>query len=394
MQDSGTELWAGRLAALARLARADGLAVFLHAAGDRPRPYAAHNLRADGTWAHGPAEQLAALSLEQRAIQHRPGLEVLLADGRIGRSALAVPIISADRPVGTLLLVRAAEPFARSDAEPATRVADLVAIELAGTTALQQANARVAESDGRVRAAETDRAHAIALYEIARIAAVGEDRDRALERAAAVLADTFALDLVTILASEPDGTLRPVAARGYPGLTPAPIRAASDAVLVRVALGMRSENVHHGPGEGPAWTGGMSDILACPIIDRGLARGVLVLGRAGRPFTQPERDLAPTLAETLGALVGMPEVTPVAPPVAAAAIPVAPAATAATAVAEAEPAGRAPAPIRRQTGSRIGTVLLVLLAIGTATAGLLGAGPLAYLAAAVLLLIALVSFRQ
>ena len=300
--DLAADLWAGRLRAIARLTRVDALAV-LTPAGGQPAPTAAHNLGADGAWAQGQAEQLAALAIAQATIQHRPGLTLSLADGRVGRSALAVPLMWAGRPLGALLLVRADEAFARTDAEPASRAGELVALELTAAAELGQATGRAAESEARVRAAETDRLHAVTLYEIARLTAGGGDRAEATARAVAILADLLTLDLVSILAGGADGFLRPLASHGYRGEGPGPLRANGDALLLRVSLALRTETARFGPADVPTWAGMSSDVLVAPIVAGGLGRGVLILGRSGRPFSQPEGELAPTLAASLAPLL-------------------------------------------------------------------------------------------
>ncbi len=423
------EVWSRRLEALAPSVRADALAVALPR-GDALAPFAAWGLPPahNHDWLEGPVGAAAGAAFARRTLQHQPQVAVPLAGGTIAVAGLAAPVTLGDRPAGVVVAFRTGEPFTRADATPMTAIAEAVAAALADRDALHRAEGERAEREHTLRETaeagrrapqveDDERTHAVALHAVERAFADSTDTRSGMERAAIVTAGALDVDVVGIWLSEPDGRLRCAAAQGYPGVPPL-LRVDTDTVLVRVALGQRTETAHYGPADGPPWAGGASDLLLAPITAAGIVRGLLIEGRRGRGFGAGDVALAPRLAATIGSLgaanpvatpsaataapTGVPLVAPVAAPATAPSQQPAeadatpPAASAADAATPAEPA--APDGVERaRTPTGRGTYLLMVvslvLAVAATAAGLAGLGLTAYLAAVALVFVALLSLR-
>ena len=387
------EVWSRRLEALAPSVRAQALAVALPS-GAALVPFAAWGLALghDPAWLQGPVAAAAGAAFARRAMQHQPQIAVPLADGRTAVAALAAPVTVHDGPAGVVIALRASEPFTRADATPMAAVAEAVAAALAEADALRRAEQERAEARVRVTPGEEERTHALALHEVTRALADSDD-ESGMGRAALVISGTLDADVVGIWLSEPDGRLRCAAAHGYPSAPP-PLRVDTDTVLVRVALGQRTETAHYDSADAPLWAGGASYLLLAPITAAGIVRGVLVEGRRGRGFSAAEVELAPRLAATIGSLD---EARAVAPPATPGAAPAAAAAEgAALDAAPEEPdrsQGGGPIPHGKGRGAYGLMIVALILAVATTAAGLAGLGPAAYLATVALVFVALLSVR-
>lgn len=289
------EVWSRRLAAIAKLVPADAVAVLLPLADGRYIPFATHGLRADATIAD--LLPLVASAVLGRRTQRRAALGIPLADGRVGEAALVAPLVWNGQVVGAFAALRAGGPFVVEDAETASRIAPLVALELAEAGRAQRS--APAHDDVRLRRVEEDRRHAIALYEVAKAVAGSPDAVGGTDRAVAVLAESLHNDVVAVWDHEGDGTLRPLAWRGIPPGSLA-TRTDADTALMRVTLERRTQVTR--PRPGAAWAGGATDLVLAPIASDGRISGVLLLGRNGRAYSDSEVALASTLAEIFAQL--------------------------------------------------------------------------------------------
>jgi len=371
--------WERRLASLGAIVGADALAVVLPVGTGRHVVYAAHNL-AGRTWLDGPIEQLVALALERREPQRRGSLDVALADGRQARAGLIAPSLSSGRLVGAVVALRLAEPFAQRDLAAAEALADLVGLELSVSNQLQRAERREIDLADALAAAQSDRRHALALYELARIATAGGGRMARLQRATDVLADVLGCATVALF-EQAGNAYALIAAHGYPDGAPRTLRSDRDELLGAVAKQRLPEIAKLTPGGG-GWARG-AEALAIPIVAGGRVTAVLALVRSTESFAPADLELAPLVADRIRALDSPSETARHTEVVSTGAI-----ATNAWTGATAAPAPVAPAvaPTRAQRPWLVVLLALVLaLALaGTAALGL-GGVPLYALAAVVAL---------
>lgn len=200
-RDAG--FWPARLSSVAALVGADGLAVVLAMRDGSALTYANHNVAGGTGWEARAAEGAVARAMHDRAA--RSGIaDVTLADGRVGRTLLAVPILWQDAPIGSLVALRASGAWVDSDSRALSRAADLVALELNEANQLwraQQLSSSLVTRD-RLRA------------EIQRELQSVAEPDAILERATRRLAEAFAADGVSMMLVEPSGELVTRAAVG------------------------------------------------------------------------------------------------------------------------------------------------------------------------------------
>lgn len=285
------EFWRARARALSLLAAADALAVVLPLPDGRYVSFAAHNLGRDPGWLDGPAQYLVWSAVQQRTVQRRSEMEIALSDGRTARSGLVAPIDWLGRSVGALVALREASDYDLAVGAHPGSLAELAGLELAVSNVLQQAANR--SDDAELRRARDDRRHAIALYELTRLALSSAGAAGAAE----IVADTLDYGLVGIWLEE-DDQLRLADGHGYEG-QPQPVPIDGDGALARVLREGTTQRVQRDSNGAGAWMGPASEVLAAPLV-RGSARGVLVLGLPERPFTTADLTIAPTLAATVG----------------------------------------------------------------------------------------------
>src|SRR5258708_7162910 len=188
------DFWSARMAYLAKLAHADALGVVLEGSGAGFVTYVAANVSADPPWngAGGPLLRRAFDAREASQVHGTFGL----ADGRAASTLAADAIVWNDELVGALASLRIGD-FDEREAVELARVADLVGLELAETTAARRAETQRAEVETRLRA--TTR--------IAELARKERDPGQLLERATAQLAELFAADGVSIMLADDAGEL-------------------------------------------------------------------------------------------------------------------------------------------------------------------------------------------
>ena len=206
--------------------------------------------------------------------------------------SIVAPLRADDRTIGVVNIkhrFRSGAVWARAQVESLTRVAS----EIAGAFVAAEAMQRV----------EEDRRQAIVLYELSRLATLGNDPQTDLETAAAMLADTLGHDVIGVWALEPAGGLRLRAGRGYGGILPDEIAPAAFGPLMNAALtNDRVERGRYPDGDPsrPEWAAMHgTDFLIAPIGSHGNVHGALVLGRRAGGYAQADADFAATLGEYL-----------------------------------------------------------------------------------------------
>ena len=190
------DFWSARMAFLAKLARADAIAVILEVKNDGFVSYAADNVPSDPGWNGAVAGPLIRRALDTLQ-PAQAGVMLPLADGRAASTLCVGPIVWNDQLVGALAALRVEGDFDDRDTAEVGRLADLVGLELAEATALRRAQSLQAELEGRLRAQA----------KIASVARTTRDPDKLLERATKQLAELFGADGVSIMLADDAGQL-------------------------------------------------------------------------------------------------------------------------------------------------------------------------------------------
>ncbi|HLZ47961.1 MAG TPA: GAF domain-containing sensor histidine kinase [Candidatus Limnocylindria bacterium] len=212
-------------------------------------------------------------------------------DPTIGESIVA-PLRTEDRTIGVVNVKHSGgagkERFTQASVDSLQQVASEIAASFVAADAM--------------RRTEEDRKQALVLYELSRLATMGNDPQDDLETAAAMIGDMLGNDIVGVWALEPDG-LRFRAGRGYPD--PRPTRVALGELGPAMTLAVRQQELataRFGPDDPrrPAWAPaeGTTFVLA-PIGSHGNHLGALVLGRRTTSFADPEIEFTTTLGEYL-----------------------------------------------------------------------------------------------
>ena len=211
-------------------------------------------------------------------------------DPTIGESIVA-PLRTEDRTIGVVNIKRSGSAKARFDqssVESLQQVAGAIAASFVAAEA--------------IRRTEEDRKQAIVLYELSRLATMGNDPQDDLETAAAMIADMLGNDAVGIFGLEPDG-LRFRAGRGYP--EPRPTSIALAEIGPAMELVVRQQQLATArfaatDARRPGWAPrGTTAFVLAPIGSHGNLLGTLVLARADRSFADAEIDFATALGEYL-----------------------------------------------------------------------------------------------
>ena len=211
-------------------------------------------------------------------------------DPTIGESIVA-PLRADDRTIGVINVKHSAtakDRFNQASVDSLQQVAREIAASFVAAEAM--------------RRTEEDRKQALVLYELSRLATMGNDPQDDLETAAAMIGDMLGIDIVGVWGLEPSG-LRFRAGRGYPeprptlvplvGLGPAMILAVRQQELATARFAIADPlRPDWAPPDATAF------VLA-PIGSHGNHLGALVLGRTAGGFADPEIDFATTLGEYL-----------------------------------------------------------------------------------------------
>jgi signal transduction histidine kinase len=181
------EFWPTRIAMLAELAHADGLAIVLRPRDDSFVTYAAHNVSPESAW-NGAAQT----SLLASALAGGPGdgaVSVPLLDGRTAAAMRAVPVAWREHRIGALAGLRVSGPFSDEESIRLSRLAALVALELVEENTFWRIQRAAADLEARTKAST----------ELQEIVRAERDPEALLERATSGLARVFAADGVSIM---------------------------------------------------------------------------------------------------------------------------------------------------------------------------------------------------
>ena len=97
------DFWNARMAYLAKLARADAIAVILNMKGEGYVTYVAHNLPTQTRWSEGlPGTMLARAMTERAHDQATDGVSLALSDGQVADTLAVAPVVWKDQVVGGL----------------------------------------------------------------------------------------------------------------------------------------------------------------------------------------------------------------------------------------------------------------------------------------------------
>ena len=192
------DFWSARMAYLAKLARADAIAIVLQMKGNGYVTYVAHNLPGEVAWGNGAAAALLGKAFAQRVPdQTADGVAIPLADGRTADALAVSPVVWKDQLVGGLAALQVGRAFGADDVAGLGRVAELVGLELAEANALWRAQRQQQDAETKLRA--TRDLQAIIRRE--------RDPNQLLERATSQLAEVFGADGVSIMLADAQGEL-------------------------------------------------------------------------------------------------------------------------------------------------------------------------------------------
>jgi signal transduction histidine kinase/GAF domain-containing protein len=193
-----TDFWIARMAYLAKLARADAIAVVLQMKGAGYVTYVAHNLPTETSWANGlPGTMLAKAAADRSSDQATSGVDIVLSDGRKADALAVAPVVWKDQVVGGLAAMAVGRSFVQDDVSNLGRVAELVGLELAEANALWRAQRQQQDAEVKLKASR----------DLQAIIRRERDPDLLLERATAQLAEVFGADGVSIMLADDQGEL-------------------------------------------------------------------------------------------------------------------------------------------------------------------------------------------
>lgn len=190
---------------LAKVARADAIAVILSMKGEGYVTYVAHNLPTETKWSDGlPSVMLSKAMGERSSDQATSGVTLTLSDGRTANTMAVVPVLWKDQVVGGLAAMLVGRAFSAEDLSALSRVGDLIGLELAEANALWRAQRQQQDAEAKLKASR----------DLQAIIRKERDPDQLLERATAQLADVFGADGVSIMLADAQGELSVRSSRG------------------------------------------------------------------------------------------------------------------------------------------------------------------------------------
>ena len=193
------------MAYLAKVARADAIAVVLQMKGAGYVTYVAHNLPAETKWSDGVAAVMLARAMTERVTdQATSGVTIALADGRLADTLAVSPVIWKDQLVGGLAAMLVGRVFSPEDVAGLSRVAELVGLELAEANALWRAQRQQQDAEAKLKASR----------DLQAIIRRERDPDQLLEQTTAQLAEVFSADGVSIMLANAQGELSVRSSRG------------------------------------------------------------------------------------------------------------------------------------------------------------------------------------
>ena len=188
------EFWPTRIAMLAELAHADGLAIVLRPRDESFVTYATHNVSPGSAWTDAPQHALLVSALA--GAPSDGAVSVRLIDGRAAVAMRAVPVAWNEHRIGALAAMRVSGPFSDAESVDLGRLASLVALELVEENTFWRIQRAAAELEARTKAST----------ELQEIVRAERDPETLLERATSGLARVFAADGVSIMLVD-NGTL-------------------------------------------------------------------------------------------------------------------------------------------------------------------------------------------
>ncbi len=190
---------------LAKVARADAIAVVVNMKGEGYVTYVAYNLPTETKWSVGlPSAMLAKAMAERASDQTTSGVTLVLSDGRVADTLAVAPVVWKDQVVGGLAAMLVGRSFAPEDLGGLSRVGDLIGLELAEANALWRAQRQQQDAEAKLKASR----------DLQAIIRKERDPDQLLERATAQLADVFGADGVSIMLADAQGELSVRTSRG------------------------------------------------------------------------------------------------------------------------------------------------------------------------------------
>ncbi|HEX9267539.1 MAG TPA: GAF domain-containing sensor histidine kinase [Candidatus Limnocylindria bacterium] len=199
------DFWNARMGYLAKVARADAIAVVVNMKGEGYVTYVAYNLPTETKWSVGlPSAMLAKAMAERASDQTTSGVTLVLSDGRVADTLAVAPVVWKDQVVGGLAAMLVGRSFAPEDLGGLSRVGDLIGLELAEANALWRAQRQQQDAEAKLKASR----------DLQAIIRKERDPDQLLERATAQLADVFGADGVSIMLADAQGELSVRTSRG------------------------------------------------------------------------------------------------------------------------------------------------------------------------------------
>ncbi|HEV2248876.1 MAG TPA: GAF domain-containing sensor histidine kinase [Candidatus Limnocylindria bacterium] len=212
-------------------------------------------------------------------------------DPTIGESIVA-PLRAADRTIGVVNVKHSAatkERFTQASVDSLQQVASEIASSFVAADAM--------------RRTEDDRKQALVLYELSRLATMGNDPQQDLETAADMIAGMLNNDVVGVWALDTGGGVRLRAGHGYPDPLPEVIPVSGIGPAMTMALReeqLATARFAAGDERRPDWAAGEATMFVlAPIGSHGNQLGALVLGRASGQYSDPEIEFGTTLGEYL-----------------------------------------------------------------------------------------------
>jgi signal transduction histidine kinase len=211
-------------------------------------------------------------------------------DPTIGESIIA-PLRADDRTIGVVNIKHTAaakDRFTQASVESLQHIAGDIAASFVAAEAM--------------RRTEDDRKQALVLYELSRLATMGNDPEQDLGTAAEMIAGMLNNDVVGVWALETAG-LRFRAGHGYPDPQPAVIPLAGLGPAMTMAVRQQqlaTARYAAGDERRPEWaSAAASAFVLAPIGSHGNYLGALVIGRKTGGFADAEIDFTTTLGEYL-----------------------------------------------------------------------------------------------
>jgi hypothetical protein len=278
-----TDEWSSRLAALAALGQYDGVAIIVDG---ETAARSSYNVALD------PADDATMRSAIEEA--RRSGATVQartatrLSDDRVAGTATVAPLVAIDAVRGVLVALRVGRPFAATDALIASRVSELVSLELARETA--------------ARRDEAHRREAFALYELGRLALFGESLTETLQDVTVLLTTALDHDIAQIWLLGAGDVLGLTAAQPLRNLRSDQVHPSEHHAFAEALHQRRLVRIGHGALR-PWVPADTRELVVVPLVDGARSLGLLLLGRAADRYEEADEELALVIGTFVARLV-------------------------------------------------------------------------------------------